>query len=134
MNTRPGTVKALNTNFLVYILLININNYKLNIDLKMLSDVKLKIRHAKRGNERSLDLSNMGLSDLPAELTQLTMLECLNVQNNKLQNLKRVEQLPNLKEIDASNNLITSLHKEMLDMFSIDSIKLYGNPIVNQNP
>jgi len=100
----------------------------------MLSDVKLKIRHAKRGNERSLDLSNMGLSDLPAELTQLTMLECLNVQNNKLQNLKRVEQLPNLKEIDASNNLITSLHKEMLDMFSIDSIKLYGNPIVNQNP
>jgi len=97
----------------------------------MLSDVKLKIRHAKRGNERSLDLSNMGLSELPVELTQLTMLETLNVQNNKLQNLKRVEQLPNLKEIDASNNLVTSLHQEMLDMFSIDTIKLYGNPIVN---
>jgi Leucine-rich repeat (LRR) protein len=59
------------------------------------------------------------------------MLESLNIQNNKLQNLKRVEQLPNLKEIDASNNLITSLHKEMLDMFSIETIKLYGNPIVN---
>jgi leucine-rich repeat protein SHOC2 len=97
----------------------------------MISDVKLKIRHAKRGNERHLDLSNMGLSELPIELTQLTMLESLNVQNNKLQNLKRVEQLPNLREIDASNNLIMGLHKEMLDMFSIETIKLYGNPIVN---
>jgi Leucine-rich repeat (LRR) protein len=62
------------------------------------------------------------------------MLENLNVQNNKLQNLKRVEQLPNLREIDASNNLIISLHKEILDMFSIETMKLYGNPIVNQNP
>lgn len=35
----------------------------------MLSDVKLKIRHAKRGNEKQLDLSNCGLSDIPVELT-----------------------------------------------------------------
>jgi len=51
----------------------------------------LKIRHAKRGNDRILDLSNMGLSELPADITQLTMLEVLNLSNNKLQNLKRVE-------------------------------------------
>lgn len=99
----------------------------------MINDVKLKIRHAKRGNERSLDLSNMGLTDLPAEITQLTMLETLKLSNNKLQNLKKVEQLPNLKEIDASNNLITSLHREMLDMWSIESLELYGNPICNTN-
>jgi hypothetical protein len=35
----------------------------------MLSDIKLKIRHAKRGNERTLDLSNMGMSELPADIT-----------------------------------------------------------------
>lgn len=34
----------------------------------MLSDIKLKIRHAKRGNEKSLDLSNMQISELPADL------------------------------------------------------------------
>jgi len=50
----------------------------------MINDVKLKIRHAKRGNERTLDLSNMGLTDLPAEITQLTMLETLKLSNNKL--------------------------------------------------
>mmetsp|Transcript_16077 Transcript_16077/g.24976 ORF Transcript_16077/g.24976 Transcript_16077/m.24976 type:complete len:80 (-) Transcript_16077:1576-1815(-) len=62
------------------------------------------------------------------------MLESIDVSNNKLINLKRIEQLPNLREINASNNLINSLHTEMLDMWSIESIQLYGNPIVNQVP
>ena len=57
----------------------------------MLSDVKLKIRHAKRGNEKTLDLSGYGLSDIPVELTQLTMLESVNLENNKLTNLRRIE-------------------------------------------
>jgi len=34
------------------------------------------------------------------------MLEVLNVSNNKLPNLRRVEGLPNLRVIDASNNNI----------------------------
>ena len=79
----------------------------------MQGDVKLKIRHAKRGNERSLDLSGMGLSELPIDITQLTMLESINLSNNKLTNLKRIEQLPNLREINASNNNISSIHKEI---------------------
>lgn len=76
----------------------------------------------------------MGLSDLPVDITQLTMLEQINLSNNKLNNLKRIEQLPNLKRIDASNNQISGLHQEMLDMWSIESLYLYGNPIVNTNP
>ena len=99
-----------------------------------MSDAKLKIRHAKRGNERTLDLSGLGLSELPVEITQLTMLESINIENNKLTNLKRIEQLPNLREIKAANNMITSLHQELLDMFSIESLSLYGNPIVNSAP
>ena len=72
-----------------------------------MQDIKLKIRHAKRGNEKSLDLSNMGLSELPVDITQLTMLEQMNLSGNKLSNLRRIEQLPNLRELNASNNLIT---------------------------
>ena len=100
----------------------------------MLSDVKLKIRHAKRGNEKHLDLSGCGLSDIPVELTQLTMLESVNLENNKLTNLRRIEQLPNLREIKAANNNINALHQEIMDMFSIDTLHLYGNPIVNSAP
>lgn len=69
-----------------------------------MSDVKLRIRHAKRANERAIDLSGMGLSEIPVDVTQLTMLETLNVSNNKLSSLRRVEQLPNLREIIAHNN------------------------------
>lgn len=67
----------------------------------MLSDIKLKIRHAKRGNEKTLDLSGIGMTELPVDITQLTMLENLIVTNNKLTTLRRVEQLPNLKSINA---------------------------------
>jgi len=70
----------------------------------MLSDIKLKIRHAKRANEKSLDLSGMDISELPVDLLQLTMLESINLSNNKLINLRRIEQLPNLREVNASNN------------------------------
>ena len=72
----------------------------------MMSDIKLKIRHAKRGNEKVLDLSGMGLSEIPVDVQQLTLLESLNLADNKLQSLRRVEQLPNLREIIAPNNQI----------------------------
>jgi hypothetical protein len=35
----------------------------------MSGDIKLKIRHAKRGNERNLDLSGMGMTELPVDIT-----------------------------------------------------------------
>ena len=99
-----------------------------------MADIKLKIRHAKRGNEKSLDLSGFAMTELPADILQLTMLEVLNVSNNKLTNLRKLESLPNLRVVDASNNNISSLHQELLDMYSIETIYLFGNPVVNSNP
>ena len=96
-----------------------------------MGDIKLKIRHAKRGNEKTLDLSGFGMSELPTDLLQLTMLEVLIISNNKLSNLRKIETLPNLRVVDASNNSITQLHQEMVDMYSLDTLYLFGNPIVN---
>lgn len=62
------------------------------------------------------------------------MLEVLNVSNNKLTNLRKIESLPNLRFVDASNNNVSMLHQELLDMYSLDTLYLFGNPIVNQNP
>jgi len=58
-----------------------------------MSDIKLKIRHAKRGNERNLDLSNMGLIEVPMDINQLTNLESINLSGNKLTNLRGIEAL-----------------------------------------
>jgi len=60
-------------------------------NLKRMSEIKLKIRHAKRANERTLDISGMGLTEIPVDIVQLTMLESLNVSNNKITSLRRVE-------------------------------------------
>lgn len=62
------------------------------------------------------------------------MLESINLSNNKLNNLRRLEQLPNLREVNASNNMIQTLHQEMLEMFSIETLILVGNPITYNNP
>lgn len=67
-------------------------------------DVKLKIRQAKRSKDKVLDLSGLDLREIPADIQQLTMLESLNVSKNKLTSLRRVEDLPNLREIFAGNN------------------------------
>ena len=58
-----------------------------------MSDIKLKIRHAKRGNERTIDLSNMGLIELPIDINQLTNLESINLSGNRLTNLRGIEAL-----------------------------------------
>ena len=58
-----------------------------------MSDIKLKIRHAKRGNERTIDLSNMGLIELPIDINQLTNLESINISGNRLTNLRGIEAL-----------------------------------------
>jgi hypothetical protein len=40
-----------------------------NLKLKMNSDIRLKIRHAKRSNEKKLDLSGHSITELPPEIT-----------------------------------------------------------------
>jgi hypothetical protein len=37
-----------------------------------MSEIKLKIRHAKRENAISIDLSGMGLLEIPGDIMQLT--------------------------------------------------------------
>lgn len=73
----------------------------------------------------------MALREIPVDIQQLTMLESLNLSNNNLTSLKRVEDLPNLREIIANNNQIASLHVELQDMYCLETLILVGNPVVN---
>lgn len=49
-----------------------------------MSDIKLKVRHVKRSGQKNIDVSGMGLSDIPADLMELMILEQINLSNNKL--------------------------------------------------
>ena len=81
-----------------------------------MNDLKLKIRHAKRGNSTALDLSNLDISELPVELYQLSSLESLNISGNKIASIDKLHCLHNLKRLNASNNLIASLPQELIQL------------------
>ena len=99
-----------------------------------MSDIKLKIRHAKRGNERAIDLSGMGLIELPIEINQLTSLQSINLSGNRLTSLRGIEALQELRSINAANNSIVQLHEDFQELERLETLSLVGNPIVNQNP
>ena len=77
------------------------------------TDINLKIRHAKRSNEKYLDISGYGMVDIPADIKSLSTLEVLVVSNNKLTTLKKVLDLPFLRVLDASNNNISQIPPEI---------------------
>src|SRR4051794_12285038 len=64
------------------------------------------------GSEQNtkLDLSGLGLSELPEQLAQLTHLRILNLKNNKLTNLPEwFFDLTNLTVLNLSDNQLISL-------------------------
>lgn len=99
-----------------------------------MSDIKLKIRHAKRSGSTFLDLSGHDMSDIPIDIKQLTMIERLNIANNKLTDISKIMGLPNLKEVHAGNNNISSLSSDIQQMLSLETLILIGNPICNLHP
>jgi Leucine-rich repeat (LRR) protein len=68
------------------------------------------VNNALRRKQLTLDLSNFGLVDLPAEIEQLTSLRSLNISNNQL------TQLPSeIGGLELSNNQLTELPNDLRD-------------------
>lgn len=66
-----------------------------------MSEIKLRIRHAKRGGETKLDLSGLGLTEIPEDVFTLTTLESLDISENSIRSIDRIGCLPNLKNLYA---------------------------------
>lgn len=66
-----------------------------------MSDVRLKIRHVKRSGDTKLDLSGMGLSEIPEDVFTLTSLESLDISSNSITKLDKISALHNLKNLYA---------------------------------
>jgi Leucine-rich repeat (LRR) protein len=97
-----------------------------------MSDVALKIRHVKRQNANTIDLSKMNLESIPTEIYQLSSLTSINLSNNNITELDRnICNLPNLKELNLANNQITTIPIEILNLKDLINLKLTGNPIHN---
>jgi hypothetical protein len=87
-----------------------------------------RIKLAKETNATSLDLSNLGLSDLPIELFELSSLTKLDLNNNKLVNIpKEIGQLISLSVLDLGNNQLLAIPKEIGQLSSLSQLYLYYN-------
>lgn len=90
--------------------------------------VELIIQTARDETKTSLDLSNLGLSELPREIGLLTHLIELDISGNWLTDLpEEIRQLKNLKRLNLSNNLFTSL-PELSQLPNLESVELDANP------
>lgn len=83
-----------------------------------------------------VDMSNRGLTSLPAELFDRTDIERLVLSNNNLTGSlpAEVNKLKNLKFLDLSNNQMTGLPAELgqlknLEVINVSNNKLTGLPL-----
>ena len=98
-----------------------------------MSDIKLKIRHVKRGGDTKLDISGMALTEVPEDVFSLTQLESLDISGNRITSLEKIGSLLNLKNLYAQNNKIASLPKGLLELENLENLRLDGNSVAVMN-
>ncbi len=82
------------------------------------------------GFNKTLDLSNLGLTDWPRDLEFLTDIERLDVSNNQLTQIPTsIGYLINLQWLDVSHNQLTQLPHEIRELISLRVLQLRGNQL-----
>jgi hypothetical protein len=82
-----------------------------------------------------LDLSDKGLTELPAEIAELRELEELNLADNELNELPpEVCQLPELEKLDLSGNEIEELPAEICSLENLEELDLASNRLEEVPP
>src|SRR5688572_2486682 len=99
---------------LALFLLLLVTGYVAAQDEPTPYDIALQhIEETRITGANELDLRNLGLTDLPSEIGQLTYLQTLWLSDNQLISLlPQIGQLTNLQYLYLSRNLLSSLPSE----------------------
>ena len=93
------------------------------------------IAEAQRTGAKELFLANLGLTELPESLWQLTQLETLYVPNNQLTALpEALGQLTQLQHLGLSDNQLKSLPEALGQLQNLKQLLLHGNPGFRLSP
>jgi internalin A len=84
---------------------------------------------------KNLDLSNKGLTSIPAEIGQLTGLTSLDLRGNQLMSLPvEIGELTKLSNLDLKGNRLTSLPVEIGKLTKLKTLDLNGNRLISLPP
>lgn len=75
-----------------------------------------RIKAVRESGEKVLDLSNLGLTELPSELFSLRKLTHLLLENNQLRSVDDLERLTHLELLDLQGNLLTEIPIFLIDL------------------
>ena len=91
-----------------------------------------RIAEALRTGADDLDLSSMGLTELPESLGQLTQLKTLRLYRNQLTELpESLGRLTELIDLELDGNRLDSLPESMCDLGKLGTLWLGGSTIGN---
>jgi internalin A len=94
-----------------------------------------RIEEARHNNARELNLGEIGLTELPPEIGQLTHLQELALWNNQLVSLPpEIGQLSNLRGLNVSGNQLISLPFEIRRLRNLERLNLTSNQLVILSP
>lgn len=75
----------------------------------------------------ALDLSNRGLTAIPAEVLANTQLKYLNLSGNRISRIPAIKTLKSLLHLDLSNNLLTNLPDDVDQLASLKTLRVRRN-------
>ncbi|HEX5719144.1 MAG TPA: ADP-ribosylation factor-like protein, partial [Thermoanaerobaculia bacterium] len=95
-------------------------------------DAETRIREAWDSGANRLNLSSMGLSELPDWLSHLTSLQLLDLSSNRLTSLPDwLGQITGLKTLDLSGNPLASLPESLAQLKSLLSLNLSSDQLTS---
>ncbi|MEL6160447.1 MAG: COR domain-containing protein [Cyanobacteria bacterium J06627_32] len=99
------------------------------------TEAKRRIAKALKTNDLSLDLSNLGLTDVPSEIRQLTHINRLDLSQNKLTSVPpELGQLTQLTILSLYQNQLTSVPPELGQLTQLTILSLYQNQLTSVPP
>jgi internalin A len=88
-----------------------------------------RIQQAQKHDAHKLNLSGLGLTEIPAEIFELTQLIHLNLSRNQLIEIIGLEKLTQLTHLDLSDNQLTEI-TELEKLTQVTVLRLTGNQLV----
>jgi len=106
------------------------NEALLRVKKRAYNEALLRIKECLNRNSKELELSRLGINEIPFEISQLTQLQILYLSDNQITEIpESISNLTSLVIFDLSGNQITEIPESISNLTSLQYLHLSGNQI-----